>query len=216
MDDRFESRFFRQSDPKRKEFIFTLPPAWWSRCYEYPWASMFAEPGDTVLDAGCGISHPFKFFLSDTCREVHACDIDERILSSTAILQEIEADFGQEEVTKFPLRYFDNIHFAKADLAKLPYEKGKFDKIFCISVLEHLNMKVMLSILKEFKRTLKDTGLIILTFDYPTINLDTFINIITEVGLKFNGPVSLTLPEDAVFSDLYGRLYCYRAVLRKD
>ncbi|MDA8228421.1 MAG: class I SAM-dependent methyltransferase [Desulfitobacterium hafniense] len=212
---KYESRFFRQSDPKSDKFIFSLPSTWWSRFYEYHWAGMFVEPNDTVLDAACGISHPFKFFLAGACQEVHACDLDKRILSPTAILRDIEADFGKEAVDNFPQHYFRQIQFANTDIAKLPYNNEKFEKVFCISVLEHLPPEAMFSALTEFKRILKSTGLIILTFDYPTINLETFRTVVANAGLSFYEHTVFTLPEDAVCSDLYGRLYCYRAILKK-
>lgn len=91
-----ESRYIRQSDPKTDTLVFPLHPAWWSRPYEYEWARRFARPDDVVLDAACGISHPFKFWLAEHCREVHACDWDERILSEEAIRLDIVSDFGEQ------------------------------------------------------------------------------------------------------------------------
>ena len=65
--DQYATRFIRQSDPQTSKLIFKLPSTWWSRPYEYAWADKFVEPGDTVLDAACGIAHPFKFYLADKC-----------------------------------------------------------------------------------------------------------------------------------------------------
>ena len=187
---KYASRFFRTDDLKRDNFIFDLPPHWWSRPYEYAWASKFAESDDIVLDAACGICHPLKFYLLDNCREVYACDIDKRILSPEEILKDIADDFGEETATYFPQKYLKNISYCQSSLTALPYEDKTFNKIYCISVLEHLDdifnkyskmidmgvfnrlfSRDMYLSLKEFKRTLKDDGLIILTFDYPTVNL---------------------------------------------
>ena len=209
------SRFIIESDVNTDELIFTLPKTWWSRRYEYKWASLFAEPKDIVLDAACGISHPFKFYLLDQCKEVYACDLDERILSKEAIVNDIKNDFGMEAADQLPEKYFRNIHFQKANLTELPFEDKKFDKIFCISVLEHLGFESMKKSLREFNRTLKDEGKIILTFDYPTIHLDDFRKALNESGLTFAGDASFELPDNAIFSDAY-QLYSFRAVLKKN
>ena len=216
----FTSRFILQSDPRIEDLVFAIPPDWWSRHYEYAWASQFARSQDTVLDAACGIFHPFKFFLTDKCLEVHACDQDEKILSPSLILQEIITHLGQEAAQKLSPYYFHTIRFAKADIANLPYPDGKFDKIFCISVLEHLEPKIIHAALSEFRRTLKDNGLLILTVDYPAIQPEALRDMAAKSELSFANTADLTLPENAIFSDsfldVYGsRLYCYRTVLKK-
>ena len=115
-----ESRYIRQSDPKTDTLVFPLHPAWWSRPYEYEWARQFARSSDVVLDAACGISHPFKFWLTEHCREVHACDWDERILSEEAIRLDIAADFGEQAALHLPEHYLTRLHRAQANLARLP------------------------------------------------------------------------------------------------
>lgn len=213
MSDKLESRFFVRSDATTRHLVFDLPPYWWSRFYEYEWAKQFCEPNDIALDAGCGICHPFKFYLSDICREVHACDIDVRILSAQEILKDISNEFGDRVSKHFPAKYFQRIFFSRASLAVLPYKDSKFDKIYCISVLEHLPSKDIFLSLKELKRTLKDDGLIVLTFDYPGIDLKYLKKILSDLGLVFAGSVSFEIPENALYSKEIG-LYCFRAVLR--
>lgn len=214
MEDKLTSRFFLDTDPTITKLVFEIPNTWWSRFYEYAWASLFAEPGDTVMDAGCGICHPFKFFLADRCSEVHACDNDQRILSPEAILQELKYYLSPDAVAGFPQRYFEEIKFLQADITSLPYQSETFDKIFCISVLEHLSPEMIILTLQEFRRVLKKNGYIVLTFDYPVINLDSFSLHVVESGLKFPRPISFQLPSNAINSSLYD-LYCYRTILTK-
>ncbi|MEW6574095.1 MAG: class I SAM-dependent methyltransferase [Bacillota bacterium] len=214
MTDKFTSRFFRQSDARTEKLVFPLPPYWWSRFYEYEWARRFCAPDDVVLDAGCGICHPFKFYLSDVCREVHACDIDPRILSAEEILKDIARDFGEEVSKRFPVKYFRQVFYCRASLTALPYPDRTFDKIYCISVLEHLPPAALFLSLQEFKRTLKDEGLIVLTFDYPLVNLEYLAKVFADVGLVFAGKVLFEMPENALYSEI-DRLSCFRAVLRK-
>lgn len=210
------SRFFIQTDAKADRLFFKLPNTWWSRPYEYEWAKHFANPGDIVLDAACGISHPFKFFLSDRCKEVHACDMDPRIVSPDEILQDIKNDFGREEANRVSKNYFEKIQFIRANLTSLPYMNKKFDKIFCISVLEHLDFNILKMAFAEFRRVLKDDGVIVVTFDYPAIHLESLQHVSSAIGLDFCGDVSFEKDENAVYTDIYfPRLYCYRAVFKK-
>jgi len=214
-------------------FVFDIPQPWWSRPYEYAWASSFARPEDIALDAASGIEHPFKFFLLDQCRESYACDIDPRILDHQAILDAVSNAFGHEAEKSFADRYLYDVNYSHASLTELPYEDGYFDRIYCISVLEHLKDKfnkwpwlvpfrnmlpsvphTIEQAMTEFKRTLKDDGLIVLTFDYPRINLGYFQRIVQDLGLEFAGSTDFNRPSNALYSEK-NRLYCFRAVVRK-
>jgi len=228
------SRFFINGDEKKQTFFFQLNPNWWSRVYEYPWAASFINQADICLDAACGISHPFKFYLVDHCQEVYALDIDRRILSAEAIRKDVINDFGEDEAEKINNdKYFNSLKYLKAPLTKIPCAAGKFDKIYCLSVLEHINdwqgrlaflnmlpwskkikPDAFYKTLQEFKRVLKDDGLIILTFDFPNINLTKFFQLVKKCGLEFAGEYSFTLPPGAI-SNPSNDLYCFRAVLKK-
>jgi len=211
-----ESRYIRQSDPKTDTLVFPLHPAWWSRPYEYEWARRFARPDDVVLDAACGISHPFKFWLAENCREVHACDWDERILSEEAIRLDIVSDFGEQAAQDLPESTLVRLHRAQANLAQLPYESGKFDRVFCISVLEHLDTGTMLRAFREFARVLKPNGQLIATFDVPEMRPDLLETIMAVTGLTIEDKLNVKEPDDAIWSDMYGApIRCFRAVICK-
>lgn len=233
MEKYYHSRFFVASDYRNSDFIVEIPKVWWSRSYEYGWASQFVSPEDTTLDAACGLEHPLKFFLLDHCKESYACDHDERILNHSEIERAFLQAFGSEALEGFPKRYLQDVQFKQASLNKLPYPAKHFDKIYCISVLEHLsdwfNKYVWLLPLNkvlpfaprmiehslfEFRRVLKDDGLIVLTFDYPRINLAYFKWLIENLGFEFAGPVHFSLPSDALYSKSH-KLHCFRAVIRK-
>ncbi len=227
------SRFFNTDDHRIDKLIFDLPVTWWSRPYEYAWASEFAEAHDIALDAASGICHPFKFYLSDHCQEVYACDIDDRITSPLKILEEVTDIFGQEAANTLPERYLKQICYSKASLVNLPYKNNTFNKIYCISVIEHLDdclnkypilnklglanklcKRDIYYVLREFKRVLSDDGLVILTMDYPTININYLCKILEEVGLEFLMGADLDIPKNAIYS-VENNLYCFRAVLKK-
>jgi len=233
--DLLTSRFFTIRDERSDHFVLPLPSAWWSRPYEYSWASQFTEESDTVLDAACGIEHPYKFYLLDTCREVYACDLDERVLSRSAMFHELRQIYGQEATDKLPEKYFSRIHYSRASLTELPYADRMFDKIFCISVLEHLkdlfnkhNITFGFTILRlflrndlyvalrEFRRVLKDDGLIIMTFDYPDINLAYMSMISNALGFIPAGHLEREIPADAIHFYFQRKdFFCYRLVLKK-
>lgn len=226
--------FFLQDDPRAEHFVFDMPSYWWSRPYEYAWAASFARPGDVVLDAACGVCHPLKFHLLDVCGEVHACDSDPRILSPRAILQEIAEVYGKDTADAFPARYLDKIHYKQCDICNLPHESETFDKIFCISVLEHLEDRfntspgllpfffalrlfsphAIFKSLKEFRRALKPDGMIVLTFDYPRINLAYLHKILPILGLHWVESAGFAIPAGALYSKEHDS-YCFRALLRK-
>lgn len=212
----YDSRFFVEPDERAETIFFKLPFDWWSRFYEYHWASQFIHKDDVVLDAACGVCHPFKFYLADRCREVHACDVDARILNHEAILQDISAFFSPETAANMDLSYFAKVHLIQADLTKLPYENRKFDKVFCISVLEHMDEESMFKAFTEFTRVLKNDGLLILTFDFPDIQFPILKNAISQAGMDFYGNVSFERPPDALYSRFHPpTLYCFRVVLKK-
>jgi ubiquinone/menaquinone biosynthesis C-methylase UbiE len=212
----FDSRFFVQSDEQIDTILWKLPFDWWSRFYEYQWASKFVNKDDVVLDAACGVCHPFKFYLTDQCQAVYACDLDPRVLDPAAILHDITAFFGAEIATSMDRSYFDKVHLVQANLMELPYEDNQFDKVFCISVLEHMDEKSMFQAFIEFTRVLKNDGLLILTFDYPDIQFPILKRALFQADLKFYSDVSFDLPSDALYSQFHPpTLYCFRAVLRK-
>lgn len=237
-DDKIVSRFILKDDDRADRLVFEIPDTWWSRPYEYAWAAEFAGENDVVLDAACGIAHPFKFYLAEKCQKVFAADIDGNLSDRKFIISSIRKDVGEEAyklICEKKEILLDTIHFSIASVEDIPFADKSFDKIFCISVLEHLpdannkywdrssiygKLKRLLSTkegiktsLKEFARVLKDDGRIILTFDYPDINLDYLDLIIDEAGLCY-----LAQKETRESDRLYSRdnkLSCYRAVLQK-
>ncbi|WP_219838057.1 class I SAM-dependent methyltransferase [Paenibacillus sp. R14(2021)] len=210
------ARFFTESDTRADSFVFPLPEPWWSRPYEYAWCASFAKPDDVVLDAACGISHPFKFHLASVCKETHACDWDGRIMSDPDVYMDIIRDFGKGAAESLMRSgCLNRVRRTQASISAMPYSVRYFDTIFCISVLEHLNTSDLRAALHEFYRTLKPSGKVVLTFDYPTVNLEQFRELADQAGFEIVGGYSDTLPADAIKSDLWGRLYCYRAVLQR-
>ncbi|KAF6576915.1 class I SAM-dependent methyltransferase [Paenibacillus sp. SEL3] len=215
MSDPYLSRFFVYSDPNSSSMIYRLPQSWWSRPYEYEWCLQFMSGQDSVLDAACGIPHPFKFELARRCAQVYACDLDIRIVSVDAILAEVRRDIGEEAAERIQEILPVRLHSAHANLTALPYEDASFDKIVCISVLEHLTPEESLAALHEFHRTIRDDGMLLLTFDYPTVDLSAMEQWIEQAGFSYWNGVDLNLPRGALHTDMWGGLHCFRTVLKK-
>ena len=231
--DTMTSRFVVAGDDKEETFVFPLPKTWWSRPYEYAWSAQFVGAQDVCLDAACGIGHPFKFFLAEHCRETHGCDLDERITRPDVIRRDLREYLGVEPSTCFRGDPFERMRLVRGSVLDLPYPDRMFDKVFCISVLEHLNpwverrhwlgrlkpfeglfAKEWRRSLREFTRVLAPGGRIILTFDFPVINLRYFATHIQDLGLRFAGPVDLEQPPDAIRTPK-GDLRCFRAILER-
>lgn len=203
------SRFVRVADAHVTSVLWPLPEPWWSRGREYAWAQRFVSKRHVVLDAACGVSHPFKFWLAENAQECHACDLDPRIVDDQAMVANVREDLGGE--ASIPKNLYRKI----ADITSLPYPSNGFDRIFCISVLEHMTVGSILNALSEFHRVLKPTGLAVLTFDVPPLDPESIAETVRSVGFEFAGPLDLALPEDALFTHMYGGLRCFRTVLKR-
>ena len=203
--------FFHTTDPSISSLIYPLEPQFfWSRLYEYPWAIEFIEPTDKVLDVACGQEHPFKLAIADKCSEIHAIDLEP--LDYDSLNEATKLRFDQE----IDQELYNKVKFKQCNATKLPYRNGYFNKIFCISALEHIPIDDIKLILREFKRVLSKDGRIILTIDYPSLEVATALNLIEESGLKLDGEFDYNM-ENAIGTEYfgYGMLNCYHLVLKK-
>jgi len=211
------SRFFTREDPSDRDVVYPLPEAWWSRPYEYAWASELVRSADIVLDVACGVCHPFKFRLAELARETYACDNDPRVTSHDAIVADIAESAGAEAAAGFDRARLSQVRLAACDMTRTPYADRTFDRVFCISVFEHLAVRDQLRSLLEFTRVLKDDGLIVMTVDHPTVDLERLASHLAAVGLAFAGGADFTIPDDAISSSYWGpELRCARVVVGKD
>ncbi|MCS1351652.1 bifunctional 2-polyprenyl-6-hydroxyphenol methylase/3-demethylubiquinol 3-O-methyltransferase UbiG [Mechercharimyces sp. CAU 1602] len=210
-----DSRYFVQSDDKVEKFVLPLPKGWWNRRYEYKWAQQFVNDRAVVLDAACGVPHPFKLYVAQHAKKVYACDIQPEISKKETVLTKMRSTYGAEAVSQLPENIFDKIDLREADITALPYQDGQFDTIFCLSVLEHLSIEKVKLSLREFRRTLKDDGLIILTIDVPLLTPEKLLDLMKQEGLTFEGDYSFKKSEDVLLGIPPRRFICFRAVVKK-
>ena len=221
LDDCMTSRFILVSDESNRTTAgFSLPTTWWSRPYEYTWAAKFTGSQLNVLDAACGVSHPFKWLLGMTCKKTWACDLDSRLIAPELLKKEILDDLGQDNYNQFikNSHMFKNVELFLHSICSLPDSLPLLDRIFCISTLEHMTPTARKQALSEFARKLSPDGLVVITMDYPLVPLNEFFDSVKQANLVPAGKVEMETPsQNALFSDTAipnARLFVYRCILR--
>ena len=172
-----------------------------NKYWEYPWAITNAELCGLsrlkILDAGCGKA-PVQYLLAELGH--HVCGIDPREnVSWHGIDRSLAASFG--------LR----IEYRVEGIENLSYEDNEFDRIFCLSVLEHCRAgsrddparpqteedRVYQGLLiRQLSRVLKPGGKLMVTVDFnlPTPNFPLEVNVdcqnlIESSGLEICGEI---------------------------
>ncbi len=136
-----------------------LTPFHWSRQVECPWALRKLElaPDHRCLDVGA--SGPFSFAVARRCKELVSIDPDTNLISKLVGV----LDKGRKHFRDGSL---DGMWYARCKAEQLPFPDNHFDRVFCISVLEHIEgVENRWQALKECVRVLKWGGRFILTMD---------------------------------------------------
>lgn len=215
-EDDLTSRYILNSDPKITS-LANVPfrDSWWSRFHEYAWVAQFAGQELRVLDAACGVSHPFKWFLGKSCKETYACDIDSRLSSKDRIIQETLDDLGPiaYDIVSSDEEIWDKVKLSNDSIHNLPDHFPKFDRIFCISTFEDLDLNDRQSTLNSFAKHLENDGLIVITCDCPRVSVQELWKAAENAGLAPAGKVETEIPADALHHDQLG-IYIYRCVMK--
>ena len=108
----------------------------------------FVDKNSIVLDVGCGIGR-IERFLAPYCREIHCVDVSRRMIK-----------FAKENLKDYKnvFFYFNN----GKDLRIFP--DNKFDFVFSILTLQHLEKEDAYIYITEMHRVLKPNGRIYLQF----------------------------------------------------
>lgn len=138
----------REKEVSGEQLSYVYP----SKVWEYPWSiTRHAFPkGEIVLDAGCGVSAlPIHLALGGAT--VIAIDNDRRWLDMEA------------RAVRFHRVPVVPVLMAMEDLA---FPDASFDRVYCISVLEHLPVENQPKAMREMARVLRPGGILYLTVDY--------------------------------------------------
>ena len=112
-----------------------------------------AQPGDRILDAGCGTGR-YAAAFAQAGAEVTGVDFSERMLAVAR--------------AKLP-----HIEFHLGDLGgHLPFPNAIFAKICCAQTLKHL--ADLRPALREFGRTLEPHGLLVFSVTHPDMSWDGY------------------------------------------
>jgi len=105
------------------------------------------EPNSVVLDLGCGIGRVEKF-LAPHCKEIYGVDVSGKMIK-----------LAKRNVI------YENVQFHKnngRDLSVFPDKR--FDFVFSVAVLQHIEKEDALFYLMEIYRVLKENGKVYLQF----------------------------------------------------
>lgn len=171
-----------------------------SRKFEYPWTLYATELKSKmkVADMGCSID-PFAPLLAKKGLEVYGLDLfsshDEKWdpingfrkgkYSGVLKMKKFQ-EFLKNELAL-------NVNYSNQDMSSTSFKDNDLDRIFCISVLEHLPEYKVKFVLDEWRRILKNDGHVVLTIDY-IVDLKRNFNIgklLKETGYTLQGKVNL-------------------------
>lgn len=131
-----------------------------SRRFEYPWVYSNLQPfspNDIVLDAGPG-NTALQFLVAKQVEELHSLDVHEPYVDWVGKICEE--------------KHYNNVFPECGDILHAPYAGNCFDKVICISVLEHLPKDQIKSAIDELIRVVKPGGKIALTMDVALVPTD--------------------------------------------
>jgi len=114
----------------------------------------FIEPGEKILDIGCGSGRLYKLFRG---KEIEYFGVDFAEVLIEVARKRYLSDKKQKKEGIPPV-------FLVVNALRLPFEDNFFDKIFSIAVLHHIpSEEKRILFLKEARRVLKPKGEIFLT-----------------------------------------------------
>jgi len=199
----------------------------WSRAWEYPWAALAAglDAGPrSVLDVGGGGS-PFAPWLASMGHEAHVVDpsLDQgrffawdpargawrntRTLAKRTALRLAgirtlwglpsngahggRTDRVEDGAASGPRYWPYSAH-------RLEFPDARFDRVFCLSVIEHIPRDVWPACMREMARVLKPGGRLIMTMDMETdeANARLYRRLVESCPLRLLGDPDYAVPLD--------------------
>tara|TARA_R110000868_G_scaffold99535_2_gene273902 strand:+ start:10179 stop:11009 length:831 start_codon:yes stop_codon:yes gene_type:complete len=148
-------------------------------------------PSDVILDVGCSAGRQV-FAMAKTAEKVHGVDIAQTFIDTA---NDLKAKYGAR-----------NTEFSMSAVEDLPFEDGKFDKLICGEVLEHVFDKD--AALDELLRVLRPGGALVVSV--PNLNADGtwWGRLLRCIGMRSFSPIEVfSLEELAKHGDSHVREY---------
>ncbi len=161
----YEHRFTDEDPARYGPFGFYQTSL--TRVYEYPWAFHIAElePGMRVMDVGGWLSG-FQIALADAgCQVINVDPSDPQDTRWTTSHRENEAQTAREQHSRFISLFGAEVTLVEKTLQEAELEAGTFDRIFALSVLEHVSQQEAGSMLEAMGRLLAPGGRAVLSVD---------------------------------------------------
>jgi len=164
----------------------------WSREWEYPWTIINGGfmPGMRVADLGCGGSPVIPYLAWRVGCQCTGVDLN---LTSTE--GHTLRGFDGPPETRVP-----EAAWVIASMAETGLPTGCFDRVLCISVLEHVGEVVAGATFREMRRLLAPGGRVLITTDvdgaHRTLNIDyrRLIELAVDAGLVLCGAEHFSAP----------------------
>lgn len=181
--------------------LFGQPQVYASRFWEFPYAVHAAglTPGMTCADVGCGRT-PFTLYLDRVAR----CNV-------TGFDPDIIEKGEQRTAFGVNADYISRTGLAikKCGMDQIDAPDNAFDRVFCISVIEHVDALTARKGIREMARILKPGGRLVVTVDvelFNTLSEVDPLSLVWESGLFPVGPLDLEWPRQRFgFSFAKGR-----------
>ncbi|MGW0520089.1 class I SAM-dependent methyltransferase [Crossiella sp. NPDC003009] len=147
-------------------FAFQHPSL--TRCFEYPWAFDTAqpEPGMRVVEVGGGLAG-FQFVLAESGCAVTTVDpaATEGTSQWNGPTYQVSWALTPETHQQLNTTFGTEVRLIGDRLQDCALPDGTFDRVFCLSVLEHVPAKEARGMLERAVALLRPGGLLILTVD---------------------------------------------------
>ncbi|HEV8335831.1 MAG TPA: class I SAM-dependent methyltransferase [Candidatus Polarisedimenticolia bacterium] len=187
----------------------------WSRAWEYPWAILAADLGGRplrVADIGGGGS-PFALYLA---RHGHDCSVvDPSLNEGAGCVYDQRKSLGANLRSMSKKVLFraaginsvwglpeaggdDRIRYHADPAEALPFPDGHFDRVFCLSVIEHIPSELWAGCVKEFQRVLRPGGRLVITQDMTPeeANARVYLKLVEACSLELVGDPHYPVPLD--------------------
>ena len=132
-----------------------------TRTYEYPWACYATPLGNgnlRAIDIGSGASG-FQFVLASA--GIQVTSVDPLINPS----ESVDWRFSIDDFNRLNRAFGKRVQFINDFLEAAHLESDTYDRIFAISVLEHIPREPLVKLVREIARILRPDGYFVATID---------------------------------------------------